>query len=137
MLRKQRNIGQSRESRQDYLQAKNTYFLGIKRAKKEHWNTFLEREDPVSIYKAMAYTKDTRVEPIPPILGAESFRDKCKAFRRTLFPTPPVSPEPTWDGYREGTWDWPSLSRIELQNACSTKTKGKTPGPDGITYKII
>ena len=81
MLRKQRNIGQSRESKQDYLQAKNTYFLEIKRAKREHWNTFLEKEDPVSIYKAMAYTKDTRVEPIPPILGAESFPEKYTEFR--------------------------------------------------------
>ena len=137
MLYSQRNIGRTKEARQEYLVAKNSYFLAIKRAKKDHWNRFLEKEDPVSIYKAMAYTKDSRVDLIPTILGAESFKDKCLTFRRTLFPAPLVSPEPAWEDYREGSWEWPSLSRVELYNACSAKIKGKTPGPDGIPYEII
>ena len=29
-------------------------------------------------------------------------------------------------------WDWPNLTKSELKNACSTKIKGKTPGPDSI-----
>jgi hypothetical protein len=29
------------------------------------------------------------------------------------------------------------LTRAELENACSAKVKGKTPGPDGITQEII
>jgi hypothetical protein len=34
-------------------------------------------------------------------------------------------------------WKWPSLTKGELENACSTKIKGKTPGPDFITQEII
>jgi len=34
-------------------------------------------------------------------------------------------------------WNWPSLAYSELENACSAKVKGKTPGPDGITQDII
>jgi ribonuclease HI len=137
MMYSQRYIGRTKEARQEYLVAKNSYFLAIKRAKRDHWNSFLEKEDPVSIYKAMAYTKDSRVDLIPTILGAESFKDKCQTFRRVLFPTPPVSPEPSWEDYREGSWEWPSLSRVELRNACSAKIKGKTPGPDGISHEIL
>jgi hypothetical protein len=69
MMREQRKISSnsSYSSKLLYLQAKNTYFLAIKQAKRNHWNQFLEKEDPKSIFKAMSYTKDRRVERIPPI----------------------------------------------------------------------
>ena len=52
----------------------------------------------------MSYTKDKRVERIPSITStsgqlAESFIDKAKAFRTTLFPTPPTTLAPNWDNY--------------------------------------
>ncbi|KAF7574043.1 hypothetical protein PtrM4_056660 [Pyrenophora tritici-repentis] len=52
--------------KKDFLIARNTYARAIKDAKKRHWNSFLEQETPQSIYKAMAYTKDQKVEKIPP-----------------------------------------------------------------------
>ena len=123
MLREQRGIT---TSKLPYLQAK-----------KDHWNQFLEKEDPKSIFKALAYTKNRLVEKIPPISNKTDFYDKCKVFRETLFPTPPSAPEPTWDRYRPYNWNWPSLARSELENACSAKIKGKTPGPDLINQDII
>jgi hypothetical protein len=36
----------------------NIYFQAIKQAKRNHWNNFLEKEDPQSIFKALNYTKD-------------------------------------------------------------------------------
>ena len=45
----------------------------IKQAKKDHWNQFLEKEDPKSIFKAMSYTKASRVDKIPNILGKTTF----------------------------------------------------------------
>jgi hypothetical protein len=89
MLRKQRSIAQNPELKQPYLAAKNSYFLAIKRAKRNHWNQFLEKEDPKSIYKAIAYTKDRQPKKLPPILGRESFQNKCDILRKTLFPSPP------------------------------------------------
>ncbi len=91
----------------------------------------------------MSYTKDKRIERIPAIQStstqlAESFSDKATAFRSTLFPKPPTTEEPNWDNYTaSNSWIWPKLSVIELKTACTTKLKGKTPGPDGITQEII
>ena len=65
------------EAKQSYLRAKNTYFLEVKKAKRYHWNQFLEKEDPASIYKALAYTKDRLVKRTPPIRGQTSFEGKC------------------------------------------------------------
>jgi hypothetical protein len=142
MIRNQRGIGRDPDSIQLYLQAKNSYFLAIKRAKRDHWNQFLEKEDPKSIFKAMAYTTDRQVEKMPPIQSPnsleDSFQGKCSAFRDTLFPPPPQAPKPEWNNYQSSTmWKWPSLTKGELENACSTKIKGKSPGPDFITQDII
>jgi hypothetical protein len=89
MLQKQRNISrQPDNSRLLYLQAKNTYFQAIKQAKRDHWNQFLEKEDPQTIFKAMSYTKNRRIERIPQIQSTpdsesleDSFEGKCSAFR--------------------------------------------------------
>ena len=75
MLREQRGIGLATNpsGKLAYLQARNTYFSAIKQAKKDHWNQFLENEDPKSIFKALAYTKNRLVEKIPSILNKDSF----------------------------------------------------------------
>ena len=143
MMRRQRGGSTSPESRLLYLKARNTYFTAVKSAKRDHWNEFLAKEDLKSIFKAMAYTKDRRVERIPLIASSpnsleSSFQGKCNSFRSTLFPPPPSAPTPDWTNYRPlDGWQWPSLSRTELLNACSAKIKGKTPGPDQITQEII
>jgi ribonuclease HI len=122
-----------------YLTAKNLYFSAIKHAKREHWNTFLEKGDSRSIFKALHYTKEGLAPAIPTILGNTTFLGKCSALRDTLFPRPPISASPNWDNYRpDSNWEWPSLTQDELAKACSTnKIKGKTPGPDGISQDII
>ena len=143
MMQRQRGISGDPDTKNLYLQARNTYFQAIKRAKWDYWNQFLENEDPKSIFKAMGYTSDKRVERTPPIQSSptrleDTFQGKCSAFRDTLFPYPPSAPKPNWTNYQPSTsWDWPSLSRAELEDACSAKIKGKTPGPDSITQEII
>ena len=112
-------------------------------AKRTHWNTFLTHNDSKSIFKAMSYTKNYRVERIPSIQSdgtglAETFQTKAEAFRTTLFPTPPATPAPSWDDYTASdVWDWPELTSTELEQACTAKLKGTTPGPDGITQDIF
>ena len=55
-----------------------------------------------------------------------------------MFPKPPITPPPTWNNYSPSDqWEWPPLSEIELESACTTTLKGTTPGPDGITQEII
>ena len=75
MIRQQRNL---LNSKAEYLKAKNLYFLSIKRAKRDHWNQFLEKTDPQSIYKAMAYTRPRLVERIPPIKAQPSTRQETR-----------------------------------------------------------
>jgi ribonuclease HI len=130
------------QATQAYIQARNRFFQEIKKAKREHWNQFLEKEDAKSIFKALAYTKGRNAEKLPPIQGSrgqlqDTFQGRCKALRNTLFPTPPSTTNLSWNRYTASRWNWPTLTKVELINACSAKIKGKTPGPDGITQALI
>ena len=40
-----------------YRKARSTYFHAIRKAKREHWNTFLEEADDNDIYTALKFTK--------------------------------------------------------------------------------
>lgn len=129
-------------AQENYRRTRNEYFDKIKTAKQDHWNHFLEHEDTQTIFKAMSYTKDRKVAKIPPIytpenIYQESFKGKCEAFRKTLFPTPPTADPPCWEQYDPHVFNWPKLTECELELACSAKISGKTPGPDGISQDII
>lgn len=126
----------------EYKHARNTYFSAIKPAKQGHWNNFLEKKDPRSIFWAMSYTKEATTKIIPSLSRDDgnmevSFEGKCRAFRTTLFSTPPVNKSTEWDGYQAGHWRWPRLKPSELEKACSSTIKGKTLGPDEITQETI
>ena len=148
MLQRQRALGKSNTTAIEldqgyiakiaYLKARNSYFQAIKKAKRDYWNSFLEKEDPKSIFKALAYTRDYRVEKIPTILGESTFLGKARVFRETLFPRPPRARELDQEGYScNRDYKWPRLEPSELKLAYSTKIKGKTPGPDSISQEII
>jgi len=128
------------EHKEHYKTSRNTYFQAVKAAKQDHWNRFLEGEDPTTIFKAMSYTKDNQKSLIPTINGQSSFKNKCEALRTALFPNPPTtSTTIRWKRYTASPkWKWPKLSTKELCDACSSiAIKGKTPGPDSITQEII
>jgi len=115
----------------------------VKKAKREHWNQFLEKENTKSIFKALRYTKAAQIEKIPSIRNyitsdlEESFEGKAVVFRATLFLTPPVASALNYSNYTLNSYNWPELSKIELKTACSAKIKGKTFGPDLIIQSII
>lgn len=87
----------------------------------------------------MSYTKPRAYERIPEIRNRAgdlkgSFKGKCLALRTGLFPEPPKANPFNWAEYQPSDrWDWPKLSERELEYACLTQIKGKTPGPDAIT----
>lgn len=92
----------------------------------------------------MSYMKDTSSQPIPSIYNNQTseykstFQEKHNIFRNTLFPLPPSSTPVDLNNYQSNPdWKWPKLSSIELKEACTSKIKGKTPGPDLITQEII
>lgn len=134
--------GRDPEVQNNAKQIKNDYLESIKQAKTDHWNTFLEREDVQSIFKAMSYTKDRRNERIPQIEDLQeelqdSFEGKCEAFKTTFYPPPPVAPEPDWDSYVAGDWEWPELAQSEVEVACTSSPKATTPGGDQLCSIII
>lgn len=128
-----------------YTNAKATYFKSIQRAKSGHWNAFLEREDPKSIYRALKYTKAKDSQAIPPLRPSTdhttyftNFEEQAKCLKETLFPPPPVTAPPDFPNYTpKVTWPNKPLDHTELKLACITKIKGTTPGPDLITHPII
>lgn len=131
------------QAREEFRRARNSYTDAVQRAKQNHWENFLEKEDPQTIFKAMAYTKESQIQTIPPIQSADgnletSFEGKAKAFRHVLFPPPPKAEAINWENYRiQSTYQWPPLTVNELEQACSSKIKGKTPGPDAISQDMI
>ena len=92
----------------------------------------------------MSYTKNTSSQPIPSIYSCtdktlkSTFLDKYQTLRNTLFPTPPSSSPISLENYQSSkSWKWPKLAKVELKEVCTSKIKGKTPGPDLITQEII
>ncbi|RDL42413.1 uncharacterized protein BP5553_02392 [Venustampulla echinocandica] len=134
MIRNQRTFirySYNYTAKRDYLIAKNAYFLAIKQAKRSHWNDFLEKEDPKTIFKAMAYTRDRQIELIPPIQAStnpehleSSFAGKCSAFRSTLFPPPPEAPKPTWNSYTPSNKLFSALIDVGYHLTCWKQATG-------------
>jgi len=102
-----------------YLLARNSYFQAIKKAKRDYWNKFLENTDPKSIFKAMSYTKLSTQGLIPSIEGKETFKGKCTALRKTLFPKPPPDSIQPTIRQKQFKWDWNPVLIEELEQACS------------------
>src|ERR1700709_2108807 len=92
----------------------------------------------------MSYTKEYTSQIIPSLFNSQTntfkstFQEKSNTFRNTLFPPPPISSPINLNSYiANKEWKWSKLSYIELENSCTSKIKGKTPGPDLITQEII
>lgn len=130
------------EAAADYRKLRNKYFQAIKVCKKNHWNAFLEKESPDTIFKAMKYTKAVQVNQIPNIRSETgqtcvSFYSKCQALRESLFPSPPHIKPFEWADHKERTWTWPELSIGEIEEVFNSVIRGKTPGPDGLDQFIL
>lgn len=61
--------------------------------------------DPQSIFRAMKYRQDSRIQRIPNVKNSanipqSSFEGKCTAFKEALFPPPPIADRPSWRNYQ-------------------------------------
>lgn len=145
MMRAQRHLKADSNDplkKERYLKARNKYFQEIKIAKKDHWNKFLENEDPSTIFKALAYTKVRQFTNLPNLQGEdgqlkESFTGKCQALKSKLFPIPPRTAPFNWAHHKEDNWKWPKLTESEVANVCCNASKGTAPGPDQMNWAII
>lgn len=131
-----------RRKRNFYLATKKMFIASVSSAKSEHWNAFLTRESPDTIYKAFRYTSTSKTERIPAIKNSQGqlqtdFQGKCNALREGLFVPPPQTEAPDWSNYLPKNWEWPLLTKEELLFACTAAAKGSTPGPDTINAEII
>ena len=133
---------------QELKEARNLYFNTIKLVKKEHQNSFLEKEDSQTIFKALSYTKSRDNSSLIPSLASTtsttselelSFYKKCNIFREALFSSLLTAlAKFNKLGYSSNKdQKQPLLSKVELANFCNLKIKSKTLGPDFITQEII
>jgi hypothetical protein len=102
--------------------------------------TFQDKELTThGIHKELTYQRIPAIQAseATPTMLEDTFTGKCYAFRNTLFPPPPVTDPISWVNYQEGRWEWPALSRNEVEAACSSKVQSSTPGPDVINQEII
>src|SRR5262249_1463833 len=134
------------QSYRTYIAKRNSYFLAIKVAKQNLWDSFLENAKGKEVFKAFQYTKHNRVERIPVIKYTENgiersalnFEDKSQAFLSYLFPKPPITDSPDWTNYRPNpTWEWPNLEQDEIKRTIFTSSTKSAPGPDRVSFKIV
>ena len=143
-----------------YLQARNQYFQEIKTAKQTCWNDFLENADSETVFKAYKYCKQRKLEKTPIICynnqKATSFNDKSKLFLNALLPANSENTDDSIDSAYfavnstnltdfcsaeyisdEDKWNWPELTKDELEHAIFSSSTKKAAGPDKTGFLII
>ena len=68
-------MNQTRISKSEYLISRNKFNTSVKRTKRDHWNTFLEKEDSKAIFKAFQYTSPRKFERLPSIQNIPNLPD--------------------------------------------------------------
>jgi len=138
-----------REDNLAYLSFKkerNTYFLEVKKAKKTHWDSYLEKAEGKEIFKALNYNR-CYTSSIPALKDpsnidttklSTTFEEKTTTLLTNLFPTPPSTRAPNWEGYiGSNRWGWSSITSQEVKRAIISSNTKKAPGYDGLSFLII
>ena len=127
--------------REEYKRHRNAYFRAIDYAKKECWDTFLSEAKGKEVYTAFHYTKPRRVQLTPSLKATEdttvnTFSEKAKLFRKTLFPPLPEYTAPPVHSFPP-PFQWKHVSPEEIRSAIFTSSPTKAPGPDGLSFRCL
>jgi hypothetical protein len=123
--------------------ARRTYHDEIDRQKKQHWKDFLN--NPENIWKAARYARGVNVTASIPNLKANNQEyctdeEKAGVLMSTFFPkqSEPVLAEQRTrqQSSRRESPTWPSLTRQEVERAIFKSSPDKSPGSDGITFRV-
>ena len=139
------------------MNARNDYYQEIKLAKQTHWNEFLENADSEQVWKAYKYCKQKRIEKTPIIQYSKknltTFNKKSKAFLAALLPDNSANNNNTaasansianytnqsesHSNINENQWNWPELTKNELEDTMLASSNKSVAGPDKISFLIL
>jgi ribonuclease HI len=123
--------------------ARRMYHHEVDRQKKQHWKDFLNNPD--NIWKAARYAKGINATADIPTLVANNRgyctdEEKAGILMSTFFPkqSEPVPAEQRVRQQisRRESPTWPSLNRQEVERAIFKSSPDKSPGDDGITFRV-
>ena len=131
--------------------ARNKLADAIFKAKREHWQNWLEEATESDVWTAHKYIKtptgDGGRTRIPTLNGkaedgstvtATTNQEKGDLLAKTLFPPPPeTSSVPADHNYPEPAETWTPISREHLIQAIRKLNAFKAPGPDGIANIVF
>jgi ribonuclease HI len=128
------------------LAARREYHAQMAKAKRQHWQDWLEAANEKSIWNAHKYVAnaslDTTATKTPTLnhkgSSAETNEQKGKVLREVLFPPPPTA---QLDDISEAVYDQPlediAVDELEVRNVISSLPPFKAPGPSGIINAAI
>ena len=109
------------------------YFKAIKKAKKEHWKSFLARVGAQDVWTARRLAAGRQPDRFPSFPDASSPIDINTAHLSHFFPDKdPTSTPSIIRPFR----DLPSLGHQEIAHALIKSSNSSAPGPDQIPYGI-
>ena len=109
------------------------YFKAIKRAKKQHWKSFLTKVGAQDVWTAWQLAARRHPDRFPSFPDASLPLDINTALLSHFFPDKDTTPTPSILGpFR----DVPSLGPEEIAYALSKSSNTSAPGPDQIQYGI-
>ena len=131
--------------------ARNKLADSIFKAKREHWQNWLEEATEGDVWTAHRYIKtppgDGGRTRIPTLNGkaddgtpiiATTNQEKGELLAKTLFPPPPESSSVPADfNYPDPAEKWTPITREHLVEAIRKLNRSKAPGPDGIANIVF
>ena len=123
----------------------------IFKAKKEHWQSWLEESMDTDLWTAHQYINSTPGDGgrarIPTLVGkdaqgnaktAATNEEKGEMLAKMLFPPPPdVSSVPANPAYPAPVEQWTPITHEQLTKAISNLSPYKAPGPDGVANIVF
>jgi len=107
--------------------ARTAYFKAIKKAKREHWSSFLATATSQMVWTAKKFAVGCPAPRFPNLPGATTPLELNKALLEHLFPGEPARP---FDSILLPFRDCPALAVDEIGRALARSSPSSAPGPD-------
>ena len=114
---------------------RHAYVKGIKKAKHEHWSSFLFSLSPFSVWTARKLAMGSLLPRFPSFPDQDTPQGINQALLSNFFPAPP--PRTMVDVTLTPISDYFPLSEGEVTKSLSRSSSDAAPGPDSITFGVL
>ena len=113
--------------------ARSSYFKAIKKAKRDHWSSFLAMATPQTVWIAKKFARGRPPSRFPELPGASTLLELNKALLDQFFPgSPPAATTGILLPFR----DCPQLVTSEIERAVACSSPSSALGPDTIPNSV-